>query len=384
MNFNPWDVASIDNFLAFNCPECTFHTNDDKNFQDHATKNHPLAAVLFSKGTKVIAFSDRKDLNHLKHMTTEKKYKPLTSKSTKLIKFNSRKELNQLKQATRGQKCKEVASKYNLPDKIQISMTKSDESKENLKNELNQLQYLNDDEKCKELVLKHSLPDRIQVLKKKQEREEENNQNKNQCQICFESFPQEWDLKFHIARKHNELSNARQPLQKISKEINDKHLISKLIQEKKLKVELKFEIAKSTPITEKKRKHAVHHQTSFICSLCNVKVFNKKDLKAHIASVHEDTKRYLCPIRNCNSSFPDNKKLNRHIKTIHGGKNNPRCQTFDTQFVKKVDLKNNQATVHDGGKPFRCDLCEEMFATKGNLTLHIKTIHESTVNITRL
>ena len=384
MDFNPWNVASIDNFLAFNCPECTFHTNNEKNFQDHATKNHPLSAILFTKGTKVITFSDRKELNHLKGMTKEKKYKPLTYRNTKVIQFNSRNELNQLKQATRDQKCKEVASKYNLPDKIQISMTKSDESKENLKNELNQLQCLNDDQKCKELVLKHNLPDRIQVSKKivheEKKQGKENNKNENQCQICLETFPQKWALKFHVTRKHNELLNARQPLQKVSKERNDKHLISKLIQEKKLKVESKFEIAKSTSNMEKKRKHAVH-QTSFICSLCNIKVFNKKDLKAHIASVHEDRKPYSCPIRNCNSTFPDNKKLNRHIKTIHDEKKNLRCQTFD---VKKLELKDNQATVHDGGKPFKCALCEKMFDSKGNLTLHIKTIHECTVNITRL
>ena len=134
---------------------------------------------------------------------------------------------------------------------------------------------------------------------------------------------------------------------------------------------------------EKRSKHAVH-KTSFICSLCNVKAFNKMDLKAHIASVHEGTKPYSCPIRNCNSTFPDNKKLNRHIKTIHDKKKNLRCQTFDAKFVKKGEVKNNQAAVHDGGKPFKCELCEKMFATKGNLTLHIKTIHECTVNITRL
>ena len=32
--------------------------------------------------------------------------------------------------------------------------------------------------------------------------------NGNQCQICFETFPQKWALKFHITRKHNELPNA--------------------------------------------------------------------------------------------------------------------------------------------------------------------------------
>ena len=187
------------------------------------------------------------------------------------------------------------------------------------------------------LVLKHNLPDRIQVSKKivheEKKQEKENNKDKNQCQICLETFPQKWALKFHVTRKHNELILARQPLQKLSKERNDKHAISKLIQDKKLKVEMQFEIANSTPNMEKKRKHTIH-ETTFICSLCNVKIFTKKDLKAHIATVHEGTKPYLCSIRNCDSTFKTKKSLNRHINTIHERKKN---------FKLSRDLLMNEA-----------------------------------------
>ena len=81
MNSNPWNVASIDEFSFFNCPECDFHAKEKKNFQDHATKNHPLSAVLFSK--EVISF-----LN----------------------------ELNQLERLSNNQKCKELELKHRLPD----------------------------------------------------------------------------------------------------------------------------------------------------------------------------------------------------------------------------------------------------------------------------
>ena len=66
MNSNPWNVASIEEFSHFNCPECDFRTKENKKFQDHATKNHPLSVVLFSKGTKVITFNSRNELNQLK------------------------------------------------------------------------------------------------------------------------------------------------------------------------------------------------------------------------------------------------------------------------------------------------------------------------------
>jgi general transcription factor IIIA len=97
MNSNPWNVGSIDEFSYFNCPECTFHAKEDKNFQDHAMRNHPLSSVLFSKGTKLITFSGKSDLNQLKQRASE-------------------------------QKCNELMSKYNLPEKLQVSMSKVDES----------------------------------------------------------------------------------------------------------------------------------------------------------------------------------------------------------------------------------------------------------------
>ena len=100
MNSNPWNVGSIDEFSYFNCPECTFHTKEDKNFQDHATRNHPLSSVLFSKGTKVITFSGKSGIR--------------------------KSDLYQLKQIASELKCDELVSKYNLPDKLQVSVATVD------------------------------------------------------------------------------------------------------------------------------------------------------------------------------------------------------------------------------------------------------------------
>ena len=508
MNFNPWNVASIEEFSHFNCPECDFRTKENKKFQDHATKNHPLSVVLFSKGTKVITFNSRNELNQLKNMSKDTKRKQVVTKDTKVIKFNNRNELNDLKQLSRDQKCTDIVSKYKLPDKIKVSISTGDKSKSILnkdftegqkckdilskyklpnkisvrkvdaskntrndnfknRNEPNQQLTKIDEKKCKELMLKHRLPDRIQVSKnlnreqlkrvsketkyqrqhkilkvheeKKQgtptnKPEEEHNQNKNPCPICSETFPQKWALEFHITKKHNELPNAA-----IGKNITSQHKEEKL--QKNIKTfhtlktipyeDQKLERGNSTANMKKKRKYTVH-ETTFICSLCNVKIFTKKDLKAHIATVHEGTKPYLCTIRNCNSTFKEKKNLNKHIKTIHEGKKDFKCQTLKTKLVKKVELKNNQAVVHDlsdvifceklfatkgnlikeiktinkrklfednfdikelkstqeavheGVKPFRCGLCEKLFTTKSILTLHIKKIHECTVNLTRL
>ena len=46
---NPWKVESIQNFLCLKCPECTFFTKEEKDFEIHAIANHPLSAALFDK-----------------------------------------------------------------------------------------------------------------------------------------------------------------------------------------------------------------------------------------------------------------------------------------------------------------------------------------------
>ena len=47
MSNNPWLVDSAQAFLFLNCPECIFKTKEEKTFECHAVKNHPLSCVLF-------------------------------------------------------------------------------------------------------------------------------------------------------------------------------------------------------------------------------------------------------------------------------------------------------------------------------------------------
>ena len=49
MDENPWQVDSLQDFLYLKCPECTFETQEDLSFQDHAIENHPLSFVFFGQ-----------------------------------------------------------------------------------------------------------------------------------------------------------------------------------------------------------------------------------------------------------------------------------------------------------------------------------------------
>ena len=45
---NPWLVDSLQDFLFLQCPECTFGTKEEENFQEHAIERHPLSIVFFA------------------------------------------------------------------------------------------------------------------------------------------------------------------------------------------------------------------------------------------------------------------------------------------------------------------------------------------------
>ena len=49
MHENPWKVESIQAFSCLKCPECTYFTKKENNFENHALRNHPLSKVLFDK-----------------------------------------------------------------------------------------------------------------------------------------------------------------------------------------------------------------------------------------------------------------------------------------------------------------------------------------------
>lgn len=44
---NPWLVDDISEFLSYCCPECTFRTNKNEAFENHATATHPLSLAFF-------------------------------------------------------------------------------------------------------------------------------------------------------------------------------------------------------------------------------------------------------------------------------------------------------------------------------------------------
>ena len=58
MDDNPWQVDTIEDFLYYKCPECSFEVRKQQVFQEHAIENHPLSYVFFGKKDEEEEFHD--------------------------------------------------------------------------------------------------------------------------------------------------------------------------------------------------------------------------------------------------------------------------------------------------------------------------------------
>ena len=67
--------------------------------------------------------------------------------------------------------------------------------------------------------------------------------------------------------------------------------------------------------------------------------------------------------------------LKRHIKTIHKGERNYKCDSCGKSLNTSGYLKIHINTVHEGQRNHKCDSCGKSFTASGNLKRHINIIH---------
>ena len=85
----------------------------------------------------------------------------------------------------------------------------------------------------------------------------------------------------------------------------------------------------------------------------------KLNLKQHIVKVH-GSQRFNCPI--CNKSIKSTKSLETHIRFVHEGGDEFKCNVCDDICYKtQKALEYHNSTVHEGRKPFGCEICSESF-----------------------
>ena len=107
---------------------------------------------------------------------------------------------------------------------------------------------------------------------------------------------------------------------------------------------------------------------------------DKKNLKEHIATVHENP--HKCDI--CGKRFIHIGFLNEHILKMHEGLEaiidedqiTFQCSIWCSIFAQKHLLEQHVSTVHEGHKPYKCDIFLSFFTKKFGLKNHIEAVHE--------
>ena len=373
MNLNPWNVSSIDEFSYLNCPECDFHTKEKKNFQDHATRNHPLSAILFSK--EVISFLN--EINQLKVLSNDQKNKELELKHK--LPHNDNIEKRQ-----QVQKVPNEANKgFALPTEIVkiISLQKEKKLENNINN-------FHPSQSCED---QNENSDGL--------REEFSESNEA---INFSGIPVEV-----IEVDYNDMTTSkfRENLVQIDSSNSDVRISSKITKTynkaKKLSlVENENFVEHQLPLGWKKVgiRRSDNHTWDFyvygpngekFCSNveirkylqrnpevgCDLDVTNisrpknpqnlpsEKLLKTNLVTVHEEIQPYGCD--DCKRYFSKKSDLMNHIESEH----------VEKESVKEPSECDTELTVSPFNEQIKCLICVESFPTENQLKEHVASVH---------
>lgn len=135
-------------------------------------------------------------------------------------------------------------------------------------------------------------------------------------------------------------------------------------------------------------KHTSDTPPSFTCDKCPKTFVAQVTLANHIKFKHSDERKFKCS--ECDSTFKQRKNLNAHLLSVHG--TNPRredywqdiarktikCENCGAKFMRKADLKAHVKIKHavEDVAMFSCNHCEQKYRYKKNLQQHKLEKHE--------
>jgi len=172
---------------------------------------------------------------------------------------------------------------------------------------------------------------------------------KFQCELCDYACEQRTDLDTHINNHHKDM-------------ICD--LCNKLC----------------TSLDNLTRHKSTHRAAkNFKCSKCEELFRWRAEYRRHAETVHGQKITDMTTCNICHKQIVS-KRLNEHIKSVHGNEKPFPCKQCDKRFAKPSELRNHTRT-HTGERPFECNICGASFSYSHILTRH-KRYHEGAKKFT--
>ena len=120
-----------------------------------------------------------------------------------------------------------------------------------------------------------------------------------------------------------------------------------------------------------------HEGLSFDCEHCNKSFGNSYTLRMHVSLKHVVTQSFECHLcqKVCNSQTG----LDFHMTAHYVDMKMLKCDQCSYTAYKEYDLKLHKLKRHEGFRPpraFKCEFCEKNFTSKNHLRRHMETIHD--------
>jgi len=208
------------------------------------------------------------------------------------------------------------------------------------------------------------------------------------CSLCDLNFSSEQILANHMVSEHQykpELENTELIEFKFKCDFCDQYFQSRTHLDTHIRSDHEAFIcdlcnkvlSSSDALTQHKSTHRA--AKNFKCAKCDELFRWRAEYRRHAETVHGQKITDMTTCNICNKQIVS-KRLNEHIKSVHGNEKPFQCKQCIKRFAKPSELRNHLRT-HTGERPFECDICNASFAYSHILTRH-KKYHDGTKRFT--
>ena len=321
MEFNPWNVSSLEEFLFYNCPECESKHSTKEQFVGHAVVAHENARDILMTILRTEKMKASNENGLIEEVAPEgsddngndnfigiqiAKVESITEDSTEISGSSS------VEAATEViDEAEELITSNNeeLDENLDTSRTETISSTSNTES-------LSDDEP--ETVETPTLgpPVTIKVTSKQKKPKKYRLTQETKCKLCGKEFYSKYCLKSHV--------------------------------------------------------QGVHEGVRLKCGLCPKTYASRGALLVHIQAVHRG-KTFKCDL--CPKTYSTRGYLSDHIQAVHRGKTY-KCDLCPKTYIARRNLSEHIETAHRG-KTFKCDRCDKVLTSRAGIRRHKARYHRS-------